>query len=713
MQSLTPFDYIISVTGDCSNSGNGAASVFLTGGTAPYTVEWVEPDLGADVIEIDPSIRTGLTARTYGLRVNDSTLPLNQEFYINIPISSGVCVEIDNVFPTSCNGDNGSVTGSSTSNFSSTNFYLYTSSDVYVTSGITNTNEIVFDGLSAGTYYLEALDLGGCLGKSSNFIIENSSDFDYGLYVLPNSSCGGNPIGKIIVTGQTGTPPYSYLWNNGQTGNTITGLTQGVYSVSVTDSLGCSLTKEGTIINVDPIGFGQFTSVPPSCFANDGSVTLTITGGTPPYYYSASTGNFEISYGQTFTITNLFAGQYDFLVKDAGLCEFSVGTSLFAPSGITSVNVVGSNSFCSSNGGSISINVTDGQAPYTYTILDSTGGTTNFTSILANYTFTNLNAGTYDVTVQDSNGCGITKQVIITTQASFNVTTQVTGTTCNLNNGIIRVEKTSGGTSPFDYILDNTVSFLDTSATGVTFNNVSSGSHNIKVIDFTGCTQSFEVFVPNSDNLNFSLYKTSCGLGSGGTITTFISSGKPPFTFNWSSNVLGNPQEITVTGLTAGTYSVTVIDSNGCSLTRTTNITCDQTYSSFETYIMGSEPFAVETGNKFGLKQMLNDGFFDLTSGNTNCSLISAIFTANVYVNPSGITLQDSFYTGTTLNDVPSDNLWFVTIKNLIETITDVTSVSVNESNGQITIETDKDSPLNGQEISVELIIIYDIICLT
>jgi hypothetical protein len=159
MQSLTPFDYFISVTGDCSNNSSGIISILLSGGTSPYTVEWVEPDLGADIIETLPSVRTGLSSTTYGVRVNDSTLPFNQEFYINIPVSTGVCANIDNVRSTSCNLDNGSVTGSSSSNFSSTNFYLYTFDDIYLTSGVTNTNQIVFGGLSAGTYYLVALDL--------------------------------------------------------------------------------------------------------------------------------------------------------------------------------------------------------------------------------------------------------------------------------------------------------------------------------------------------------------------------------------------------------------------------------------------------------------------------------------------------------------------------------------------------------------------------
>lgn len=714
MQSQTPFDYLISVTGDCSNNNTGSASVLLTGGTAPYTVEWVDPDLGADVTETEPSVRNNLSVGTYGIRVNDSTLPYNLEFYINIPISNGLCVEIENVSSTKCNLSNGSVTGSSTSDYSSTNFYLYESDGTYVTSGVTNADEIIFDGLDSGIYYIVGEDLGGCSGRTSNFIIEPSSDLDYGLYVVPNSSCDGLPIGKIYVTGQTGTPPYSYLWNNGQTGNTITGLTSGVYSVQVTDSLGCGLTKTAEIIDIDPIGFTYFTSTPPSCFSNDGEITLNVSGGTYPYYYSASTGDVQLSYSDSFTISGLSAGQYNFLVTDAGLCSVSVGTSLTAPLGITSVDIVGKNSFCGSNNGSIIINVDGGQGPYTYKIVNSTGGTDSFTTVINNHTFSNLPSDTYTVTLTDSNGCSKSENITITNTSTFTLSTNVTGTTCNTNNGYIQVSKSSGGALPFTYILDDTTSFSNVATNNVIFNNVSSGSHNIKVIDSTGCTQTLQVYVPPSEPINFSLYKTSCGSGSTGTITAFISSGKPPFNFNWSDNVSGNPQEITVTGLTAGTYSVTIVDDDNCSLTKTTTITCGSVYTSFQTYIMGNDNFQVESVTKYGIPQMLNEGFLDLSSGNTGCSLNSAEFTAKVYLNPSGFTNQNTFYTSTSLIDVPSDNLWYDTIKNLIESIDGVTNVVINELTNQLKIEiSDSNTSLKNEEISVELVITYNITCIT
>jgi hypothetical protein len=111
---------------------------------------------------------------------------------------------------------------------------------------------------------------------------------------------------------------------------------------------------------------------------------------------------------------------------------------------------------------------------------------------------------------------------------------------------------------------------------------------------------------------------------------------------------------------------------------------------------------------------MLNEGYSDLTAGNTNCDLVSAIFTAKVTVQPLGTVVTNSFFTATSLIDAPSDNLWYNTIRNLLLSITGVGRVTIDELNNQITIETSRgNNSLNGQEIIVELVINYDIMCLT
>ena len=711
---MSVFNYNIAVTGDCSNTNSGSISLTLTGGTPPYTVQWLSPVLSPDIVTTLPAVKTGLSATTYSVRVNDSSLPTNSEFYINIPVSSGVCASILGVMGTTCSLNNGAVTGTSTSDYSSTNFYLYHGDGVFSQSATTSQSTIEFGSLTAGTYYMTVLDLGGCTGQSANFIVEDSDTLDYGLYVVPNSSCGGDPMGKIMITGLTGSPPYTYLWTTSATGSTVTGLTAGIYSVSVTDFYGCVTTKSATIVDVPPIGLGTFTATEPTCFSADGTITIQITGGTAPYYYSASTGQVLVQYPTTWSISGLSPGNYSFQVTDSALCTIVAGTTLTSPNGITSVSVSTQGSTCSSNGGSITASVVGGTSPYIYTLIYPNGDTLNVSNNQSTQLFSNLYSGTYSVSVQDQSGCFYMDEVTLYATSTFTISTETTGTTCNRPNGYILVNKSDGGASPFDYSLDGLVNINNTTLSAVTFDNVTSGQHTITVTDSTGCTQTTQVYVAESEPLEYSLYSTSCGTGSDGTLTAFISSGTPPFVFTWSDNISGNPQDIMAEGLTAGTYSLTVVDANGCSLSRATDITCDATYVSYQMFIMGSEVFNIQSQTKYGLSQMLNEGYNDLTSGNTSCNLISADFTVKVSVNPLGITTSDTFFTSTSLVSAPTDNEYYDTVVALLQTIPGIGNITIDSVNNQITIETSTNSnTLNGQEIIIELIIVYDIICLS
>ena len=711
---MAVLNYNIAVTGDCSNNNSGALNLYVSAGSPPYTVQFISPSYASQIITTGPASLAGLASNVYQIRVNDSSLPTNNEFLINVPISSGVCGSIAAVQNTTCGINNGSVTGSSTSLYSSTDFFLYDVNDNYIKSANTVTNSAVFGELSAGTYYLGVIDLGGCTAFTPTFIVQESENLDFGLYVVPNSSCGGSPIGKIFVTGQTGQAPFSYLWNDGQTGSTITGLTSGLYSVTVTDAYGCTLSKSATITDVSPIGFGLFTATEPTCLQSNGVINLTITGGTSPFYYSASTGNVLVSYSTTFSISGLSAGQYNFLVTDAGLCQMTAGITLETPGGLTSVTVQGQNSTCSTNNGSILVNVVGGTVPYTYTLIYPTGNQLNISNSQTSQIFQNLSGGTYSVAVSDNSGCSFLQELTLLTQNKFTVSTQVLGTSCGQSNGSVTIFTSSGATLPLDYSVDGIQNVIDTNLSAVTFNNLSSGTHIVTVTDTDNCAQITNILVPPSQQLNYSLFSTSCGSGNSGKITAFITSGEPPFSFNWSDNVPNEPQQIQVSGLTAGTYSLTVVDANGCSLTRNTTITCNSNYASYQTYVMGAEIFNIQSPTKFGLLQMLNEGFFDLTSGNTSCDLISATFTAKVSVNPSGIIASQNFFTSTSLVQVPTDNDWYNTLRTLLLGIPGVGNVIIDQLNNQITIETSRNNTsLEGEEIVIDLIIGYNIICLS
>jgi hypothetical protein len=562
---------------------------------------------------------------------------------------------------------------------------------------------------------MTVLDLGGCTGRSQNFIVEESEPLNYGLYMVPNSACGGTPIGKITITGITGQPPFTYLWNGGSSGTTITGLTAGGYSVTVTDGYGCQLSKSATVVNVSQLGFGTFTSTPPSCFAADGTISLTVTGGTAPYYYSASTGDVSISYSQTYTISGLSSGGYGFSVTDAGLCQLNVSTSITSVNSMSSVSVNTTNSTCSSVNGEILISVVGGVTPYTYTLVSPGGNTTNISGSQTAQLFSNLSSGTYTVAVSDSSGCAYMEEATIVAENKYTISTQVSGTTCGGANGAVTIFTTPGSTLPLDYSIDNGVyDIIDTTLTSVTFNNLTAGNHVVTVSDADDCIQTANILILGSSQLDFSLYSTSCGTGNSGKITAFINQGETPFSFNWSNNVPNNPQQIQVSGLTGGTYSLTIVGSDGCSLSRTTTISCNATLTSYQTYVMGSEVFNIESPTKFGLLQMLNEGFYDLTVDNTGCDLVSATFTAKVSVTPLDLTTSETFYTSTSLGDEPQDNLYYDTITQLLLSIPGVGSVTVNPLENTITIETTRgNDTLQGQEIIIDLIIEYDIICLT
>lgn len=712
---MAGFDYQLSITGDCNSTGAGVISILPFGGTPPYTVQWFGPPSLPPEIVIDTEVVwNGLYAGTYIIRLNDSSDPVNADFFVNAIVSSGCCVSIIDINETTCGTDSGSVTASATTYLSSVSFALYTSGGTLVNTFDSNTGQATFTNLSAGTYYIEVTDPGGCTSKTADFIILESNPLSFGLYLVPNSACSttSNAIGKIYVTGQTGTPPYTYLWNTNATGSTVTGLTSGFYSVTVTDANGCTATQNTFLPNVEPLGLLYFSADTPSCFNADGSLTMYISGGTAPYYYSASTGNVEITYAQNFVLSGIPAGTYSFLVTDAGLCQILENIDLQTPQSIGQVTVNGINSTCSLTDGQITISVSQGNAPFTYTLVYPDSTNTSITKNSPTHIFDNLTTGDYTVIVSDQSDCVFTQDVSIFTQNTFTIVASQTGTTCNLPNGVISITKTPGGVAPYDYFVDGVLYYDNTSLSSVTINNISGGSHLVSVVDAQGCTQTQTIYITPSQDINFSLFSTDCGNGSDGTISAFITSGTPPYTFNWSSNVPGNPQQISVGNLTAGTYSLTVIDSNGCSLSRTTTISCAGVSSGYVPYKVGSQNLVTTLESEVGILEMLNDGFQDLTNGNPNCDLVTANFIATISVNPVGLVLEQSFYTGTTLVDIPAVNLWYNTVENLLITVPGVQSVDINPLNNQITItKNPSNTYLNGQIINIALAIEYDINC--
>jgi hypothetical protein len=714
-----------SLTGDCSNTNSGAIYFDISGSTAPpYDVYEVGstgllPYSGG----VTSYSATSLSAGTYTLAITDTCgSPSPQTIYVPFYISSGSCVSLTGTTNTTCGVSNGVINGVISPYYGSGTVTIYETTDGFINqNSIGAFGEFSFPNLSAGTYYVVSEDGGGCTGKSETCIVKPSTSIDYGVYVVDNGSCiTSEGSGKIFITGQTGTPPYTYSWSptvNGQSGSTVTGLTSGYYNVTVTDSLGCS--KTTTFIEVEtvqPVGIVNFVTVSPSCFFNDGVVEVQLTGGTAPFYFSGSNGSVGVTFDNTFTFSGLPSGVFYVTVIDAGLCTTTSNVSLLTPSGFNVTSITSQNSNCNNIDGFINIQINSGtnSGPFLYSILDSSGNTIDSISQGSNYTSPPLVSGVYTVII--SNGvCTYTQSVTINNTNLYTITANTSGTTCGLNNGVIEILTSSGGILPYTYQITGSAPTL-----GSTFNNLASGFYTVTVTDGGGCTQTETVYVGNSVGVYFDFFTTQPFLGNDGEISALITSGLPPFTLNWSSNVNGQTGT-TVTGLTAGTYTLEVIDSNGCSLTRTTTLNGTVYYGGYQSYNVCDNNFT-NTGilGRRGVLQMFNEGFYDLTYNDIGCDLNSATFTVDITVN--GVNQQNIFYTSTSLTDYPTDNEWVNAIKTLLYSFSGITSVTTNIDANEIIIKsgcltggTDCQPvitpPLDDTSVIINLIINYDISC--
>ena len=717
-----PSVYNYFVTGDCSSNGSGVVSFDITGSTAPpYSVmELTSSGLLPTSASTTSYYFSGLTGGSYSLEITDSCLsPGPTSTIINFNISTGSCLSISSQTNTTCGDDNGSLTATFSVDYGDGEVYLYELMNGYQSNGVTILGSYTFESLSPGTYYVIGNDGGGCTGKSESCIVKSSTTFNYGAYIVNDASCNVSVgSGKIFITGQTGSSPYTYSWSNGQTGSTATGLTSGVYSVTVTDSTECSNSQNFIVENVPPPNIVSFTTTPPSCFSNDGEVEVLVEGGTAPYYYSGSNGYVGVSFSNTFIFDGLSSGVLTVVVTDAGLCTDTGTVELITPNAFSIVSISTINSNCNLNDGIVNVVINAGSpgGTYTYTLINSSGNTISTNTGGVTYTFPPVSSGNY--TIEISNGvCTYTTTITINNTNLYTITANTTGTTCGLNNGTIQILASSGGTLPYTYeITGFPVGPVST------FSNLSPGFYDVTVTDAGGCQQMETTYVTASSPVYFDFFVIQPISGNDGELDVMISSGEPPFTLNWSSNVNGQTGT-TVTGLTAGTYSLEVIDDNGCSLTKTISLFGTVLQSSYQTYSVCSNNFQ-NSGvlGRRGVQQMFNEGFFDLTSGDTNCILNSATFTIDVTVD--GDNTQSLFYTSTGLDDYPTDDEWTDVIKNTLYGFSGISSVETNIEVNKVIIKSGcltggtscqptVTTQLDDARVIINLLIDYDISCVS
>jgi gliding motility-associated-like protein len=549
----------------CFGGSNGAASVnTATGGTGTKTYNWTPGNPTGD----GTTSVTGLTSGTWTCTVTDAnSCTRTQTFNITQPTS--LVASVNSQTNVSCNG--GSNGAASVSVSGGTVGYSYNWTPGNPTGDGTNS----VTGLTLGFYTCTVTDANGC-SITQTFNIMQPTALVASVNSQTNVSCNGGSNGAASVSVSGGTSAYSYNWTPGNpTGdgtNSVTGLTSGSYTCTVTDANGCSTTQTFNIIQPAAIGLLQDTQTNIACFGNStGSAEVFApTGGTGSFTYNWTPGN--PTGDGTRVVTGLTAGTWTCTVTDANSCTASRNFTLNQPPLL--VASIGSLANVSCNGGSngsalVTVNGGElgggGSYSYNWTPGNPTGDGTN--------SVTGLTSGTYTCTVTDVNSCSTTQNFTITEPTALSGTPSSTPVSCfGGSNGAASVS-VSGGTAGYTYnwTPGNPTGDGTNSVTGLTL-----GSYTCTVTDANGCsiTQTFNISQPAVFVLTAnSQTNVSCFGGSNGAASINLPSGGGGYSYDWSPSNPGGNGTTSASGLTAGSYTCTVTNINGCTATQNFTIT--------------------------------------------------------------------------------------------------------------------------------------------
>lgn len=512
----------------CNGGNTGIANLTVAGGTSPYTFIWSNTATTEDL--------NTLAAGTYSVTVTDNKLcTVTAGVTITQPAAISLTPSSTNATCGAANGTAGIAASGGTSPYT----YLWT--------GGQTTASII--GLTAGAYSVTVTDASGCTATNT-INVSNTGSPTASISAQTNVLCNASSTGSATVTAAGGTAPYTYLWTGGQTTATASNLAAGTYTVTVTDNLTCSTTATVTI--TQPVALTVSISGQTNINCNggsNGSASASSAGGTSPYTYLWTGGQ------TTSTATGLTAGTYTVTVTDANLCSVNTSVTITQPV-VLSATGTGTNVTCNGgNNGTATATPSGGTSPYTYV----------WQNLQTTQTATGLAAGTYNVTVTDANLCTATTSYIVTQPLAMTLTPGTVDATCGNPNGSASVA-IAGGTAPYTYL-------WSTGGTGNSIAGIAAGAYGVTVTDANSCAQNITVNVNNLGAPTATLTITGNALCNGvcnGTADVSASGGTPPYvSYNWSNLASG----VSVTGLCAGTISVTVTDNAGCSATASDVVT--------------------------------------------------------------------------------------------------------------------------------------------
>ncbi len=360
----------------------GYAEVIATGGISPYSYQW---EYNNDTTTSISNIPAG----SYNVSVTDNNGCIDSITVIVDNAGGQGVVEIIDSTMVSCNGfSDGSATATMIGG---------TSPYTYLWSNTSSDTTAIADSLSLGIYYVTISDTYGCTGTDTVSITEPSS-----LQVLESIQdvlCYGDSTGSLSATVSGATPPYSYLWDNGDSLNTISGLIAGIYGLTVTDNNNCNLPISVQITQPNSeLQINNYNIIPINCFGDIiGSIELTVAGGTRPYNYQWT------GFGSDSLISNIGAGNYEVIISDTNNCTLTdTFTILPAIQMIVTDSVYYLNSL-----GNIELTI-DGEGAMSYTYLWDDINNSTSEDIF------NLISGDYTVIITDANLCEYSDTYTIT-----------------------------------------------------------------------------------------------------------------------------------------------------------------------------------------------------------------------------------------------------------------------------------------------------------
>ncbi len=547
----------------CNGESDGSITVTVSGGVAPYIYTWST----TDTITTSEKSTTLINKKAgmYWVVVEDaSTSTVFDLDFITEP--PALIINSENFTDITCyNANDGTITINASGGTAPYEYSINGGSSFIPNGGN-------FINLSAGNYPVVVRDSEGCSASGSTLTITNPPGLIITAENKTDISCNGLTDGSINIVASGGVPPYMYSIDGGTTfvsnGGNFTGLSAGAYSIAIRDNNCVTL---GSILNIVEPSVVQITSEVPanvSCNgANDGTVSITATGGIAPYLYSIDGGITFLNNGGNFS--GLAPGNYDVAVQDNNGCTQNGSTlNITEPPAIVINSETKTDVTCNGgNDGTITIVASGGSAPYEYSI-DGGISYINSTGL-----FSNLIAGDYPVAVRDSKSCvqaGSTITIGEPTAIIFDSQLSTDVSCFGSADGSITLVL-SGGTAPYQYSIDGGTTYL---SNGGVFTNLVSGTYNISGKDSHDCTlngSQLTVLEPSNISIISEIVTdVTCNGASNGTITITASGGNPPYTFSIDGGISYVDNSGLFTGIAPGNHDVSVKDSKGCTMSGST-----------------------------------------------------------------------------------------------------------------------------------------------